>query len=202
MDYNTLPETHETFFARLEPWMAPKNLLTVKIGYQLAKSGHRYQTRKQCDVNGTPVRYFNHPRSVAIFLIDTLGVREVRPILCGLLHDTLEDTRITAEMIEHLFGEQVASDVKLLSKLPKEGYYERLEKYGNMNVWMVKVSDRIDNLRSMEGLDESFKSRQKDETYKKIYPIIRLMEQNFSNEKEREQTKTLYHVLCAEMGKL
>lgn len=195
-------ETHETFFARLEPWMAPKQLMLCKIGYQLAKSGHRYQTRKQCDSTGTPIRYFNHPRSVAIFAIDTLNVRETRPIIASLLHDTLEDTRISAEMIEHLFGEQVASDVKLLSKLPKEGYYERLQAHGNPNVWMVKVSDRIDNLRSMAGLDEEFKARQKKETHEKIFPLVRLLEKHALTEKEQWQASTLYNILSHEVSKI
>lgn len=165
-------ETYQTFFNRVEPWLAPSDLLILKLAYQLAKSSHRFQTRKELNPDGTPQRYFNHPRNVAIFLLDELAIKTPHLIICALLHDSLEDTRLTAEMIEHCFGKEVARDVKLLSKLPKEGYYERLHKHGNSNVWIVKISDRIDNLRSMDQLPEEFKQRQKTETYKRIIPLL------------------------------
>lgn len=195
-------ETHESFFARLDPWMSPKQLMLVKIAYQLAKSGHRYQTRKQCDADGIPIRYFNHPRSVAIYTIDELKARDARPIVTALLHDTLEDTRIPVEMIEHLFGEQIASDVKLLTKLPKEGYYSRLESHGNLNVWMVKIADRIDNLRDMKDLKPEFVRKQVTETIDKIFPLVRLCERNASNEWEKHQAYTLHNAIQLEVNLL
>ncbi len=179
---NTLSETYQTFFNRVEPWLAPSDLLKLKLAYQLAKSSHRFQTRKELNSDGTAQRYFNHPRAVAIFLLDELEIKTPHLVICALLHDSLEDTRLSAEMIEHCFGAEVARDVKLLSKLPKEGYYERLNKHGNSNVWIVKVSDRIDNLRSMSQLPAEFKNRQKLETFDKILPLIKnLQREGFDN---------------------
>jgi (p)ppGpp synthase/HD superfamily hydrolase len=168
-------ETHETFFAGVIPWMAPRPLMDVQVAYTIAKAAHRYQFRRQTNEDGTQQRYFEHPRRVALYLLDRLEVTDPEMIITALLHDSLEDTRITAEMIAHLFGQNVAKSVKLLSKLPKEGYYERLLKFGDENVATVKLADRIDNLSSMTQLDLAFQGRQREETKEHIYPLLRFV---------------------------
>lgn len=166
-------ETHETFFARVIPWMAPRPLMDVQVAYMMAKAAHRYQFRRQTNEDGSQQRYFEHPRRVALYLLDVLGVTDHELIITGLLHDSLEDTRITAEMLAHLFGQNVAKNVKLLSKLPKEGYFERLTKYGNEDVAIVKIADRIDNHNSMaqDPMERQLKKLQ--ETNDSIYPLCK-----------------------------
>jgi GTP pyrophosphokinase len=167
-------ENRETFFARLEPFMPPSELRMVEIAYMMAKYGHRAQVRNELDGEGNPVRYFEHLRGVALILIDEAEVRDWKIIVSGLLHDSLEDTRdITPEIIEHLFGARVCQIVKLLSKCPKEGYLDRLQKYGDATVLLVKAADRLHNLRSMKDATPEFVLRQQVETKDKYIPIFR-----------------------------
>lgn len=167
-------ENRESFFARINPFMAPSDLLKVEFAYMMAKFGHRFQFRKEMDKDGNPLRYFDHPRRVAIIIIDEVHIREPEMICSALLHDCLEDTKdISAQMIEQLFGKEVVRNVKLLSKLPKEGYYERLQNFGDWKVWALKCADRLDNLRSLQQTSKEFQDRQLKETREVIYPMIK-----------------------------
>lgn len=170
-------ENRESFFARLTPFMPPSELRRVEIAYMMAKYGHRAQTRKSVDDQGNPIRYFEHLRGVALILIDEAEVRDWQLIVAALLHDSLEDTKdITPEIIEHLFGSRVCQIVKLLSKCPKEGYLDRLQKYGDEEVILIKAADRLYNLRDMKQCSLEFINKQLDETDFKYMPIFRQFE--------------------------
>jgi (p)ppGpp synthase/HD superfamily hydrolase len=173
-------ENRESFFARVRPWMAPSEILDVEFAYMMAKFGHRAQVRKELDTQGHPVRYFEHVRRVAIILIDELKCRDHEMICAAILHDTLEDTKdISAQMLEHLFGKEVVKMVKLLSKVPKEGYYERLLDLGNEKIWAIKGCDRTDNLRSLKAGSIEFQKRQIEDTRRHVYPMLyKLREHN------------------------
>lgn len=113
-----MTENRETFFARLEPFTPPSDLLKIQVAYMMAKYGHRAQVRQELDGNGDHVRYFEHLRRTALILVDEAEVRDPNLICATLLHDALEDTRdVTAEIIESLFGHRVCQIVKLVSKV-------------------------------------------------------------------------------------
>lgn len=163
-------ENKETFQARIQPYLPPSQQLDVKLAYCLAKFGHRAQVRKEL-IEGQPTRYFEHVRRVSIMLMDQMQIHDRDMIIAALLHDSLEDTRdLSAELIEHCFGPNVAGMVRLLSKLPKEGYYDRLRNCKNWKVLALKMCDRLDNLRSLmvPGVTPEFQKRQIKET-KEIY---------------------------------
>lgn len=164
-------ENRKAFFDRLEPVLSPTELLDVEVAYELAKHSHRAQFRKECDGAGQPLRYFEHPRRVALIAIDEVGLLDRNLIISCLMHDALEDTNVSAAMLEHLFGKEVCKTVKLVSKCPKEGYYDRLRSYGTELAVMVKMLDRMDNLRSMGDCSEEFKARQIRETCDVIIPL-------------------------------
>jgi GTP pyrophosphokinase len=167
-------ENRETFFARLTPFMPPSELRHVEVAYMMAKYGHRAQVRNDLDDKGDPIRYFEHLRGVALILIDEAEVRSWELIVAALLHDSLEDTKdITEEIIEHLFGKRVCQIVKLLSKCPKEGYLDRLQKYGDDEVLLLKACDRLHNLRSMDKSPIPFIQKQVTETKDKLIPVFR-----------------------------
>jgi (p)ppGpp synthase/HD superfamily hydrolase len=169
------PENREAFFARLRPILAPSQLMTVEVAYALAKHAHRWQERKELDADGHPVRYFEHLRSTALILIDELGIHDPEMIVACLMHDSIEDTHdINDRMLEHLFGTNVAIMVKLLTKDPKEGYYDRLVKHGNPRTWIVKGCDRLSNLRTLKDTSPEFQAKQYAETRKVIYPLMGL----------------------------
>lgn len=167
-------ENRGTFFARLSPFMPPSEIRHVEVAYMMAKYGHRAQVRNDLDEKGDPIRYFEHLRGVALILIDEAEVRDWKMIVTALLHDSLEDTKdISEQIIDHLFGGQVCRNIKLLSKLPKEGYLDRLQKYGDDDVLLVKACDRLHNLRSMKSSPATFIQKQITETKEKLMPIFR-----------------------------
>lgn len=166
-------ENRETFFRRLEPFLAPSVLLDVQLAYTMAKYGHRAQVRKETDDDGTPVRYFEHVRRVAIVLVDEARVVMPEMIIAALLHDGIEDTRdLTPAMIEHCFGTDVVNLVKVLSKVPKEGYLDRFITCADWRPYLIKACDRLDNLRSLHAADRPFQTRQVAETRDKYFPLF------------------------------
>jgi len=167
-------ENKETFQARLQPYFSPSDQLDIKLAYCLAKFGHRAQTRKEL-TEGKPTRYFEHVRRVAIVLMDEMKIMDRDMIITALLHDSIEDTHdLTPELLEHCFGPDVVSMIKLLSKVPKEGYIDRLTNSHNWKVLTIKACDRLDNLRSLmvPGTTLEFQKRQIEETKTKYFPLF------------------------------
>lgn len=171
-------ENKETFFTRLEPFYAPSVMLDIKLAYILAKHGHRAQFRKELDEMGARVRYFEHVRRVALILFDEARCTRSEMLIAALLHDGIEDTRdLTDLMIEHCFGPDVVSIVKILSKKPKEGYLDRFAMCKDWRPYVIKACDRLDNLRSLSGdtISVDFRERQVRETEEKYIPLFTTM---------------------------
>lgn len=167
------PENREAFFSRLRPLLAPSELMKVEIAYALAKHAHRWQERKELDAEGHPIRYFEHLRATALILIDELGIHDPDMIVACLMHDAIEDTTdISAGMLEHIFGPKVARMVTMLTKNPKEGYYDRLRNHADEDTLIVKACDRISNLRTLEGCEGNFRDKQIKETMLVLYPVL------------------------------
>lgn len=168
-----MTENRESFFNRLEPFLAPSVLLDVQHAYTLAKYGHRAQLRKELDVNGEPIRYFEHVRRVAIILIDEVKIVKHEMIVAALLHDIIEDApNLPPALIEHCFGTDVVCIIKTLSKAPKEGYLERFKMCTDWRPYVIKACDRLDNLRSLQSASHEFRGKQIIETRDKYYPIF------------------------------
>ena len=170
-------ENRESFCRRLKPILAMRDLMLVEAAYVFAKHGHRAQFRKETDPEtGKKVRYFEHPRRVALILIDEVCCVDPVMIEAALIHDCIEDTDIiTPEFIEHTLGPEVTRIVKMLSKVPKEGYLERLVAYADWRVLVIKACDRLDNLRSLGSGTVEFQKKQIGETEEKYYPVFDLM---------------------------
>jgi (p)ppGpp synthase/HD superfamily hydrolase len=81
---------------------------------------------------------------------------------------------LTPELLECTFGSDVVSIVKKLSKVPKEGYIERLEMCTDWRPLLIKACDRLDNLRSLmiEGTTLDFQKRQVKETREKYLSLF------------------------------
>jgi len=167
-------ENKETFQARVRPYFSPSDQLDVKLAYCLAKFGHRAQVRKEL-IEGKPTRYFEHVRRVAIVLMDEMKIMDRDMIIAALLHDSIEDCDdLTPELLEHSFGNSVVSMIKVLSKVPKEGYTERLFNCKNWKALALKACDRLDNLRSLmiTGTSLEFQKKQIKETKEKYFPLF------------------------------
>lgn len=154
------------FLAMCECVISPSHLEPVRVAYQAAKYAHDHQER----ADGR--RYFDHPREVALILLRELEVTDWRLIVLALIHDIPEDSfLLTPWAVEHLFGEEIARWLRILTKLPPEGYFERMVEFGSAEVWLVKLADRLHNLRTLAALDEDRQRRQLVETREFFLPL-------------------------------
>lgn len=171
-------EDREKFFRRLRDELTPEDLRRVELAYILAKDAHRPQRRQELGTDGEPMRYFEHPRRVAIMLFDEIGIIDADALCMALLHDIVEDTRyITIEHIRQFFGNRVADGIALLTKRPKYGYEGRLFGCSDWRALVVKSCDRLDNLRSLGACDAEKIQRKLTETEEKYFPIFDRMVQ-------------------------
>ena len=166
-------ENRESFLARL--YSPPGSILfseeqavRIEMAYDMAKHAHRWQTRK----DGT--RYFEHPRRVALQLIDGIGLYDFETVVVGLLHDGYEDCPkyVTPLKVKIIGGEGAARKLRLVSKVPKEDYVERLRKYADCQTMTAKLCDRYDNYDDLETADDAFQRKQTLETRDVYLPLF------------------------------
>lgn len=155
------------FLARLEPLMAPAELENIETAYVLAKYGHRDQYR-----DGGRVRYFEHPKAVAWIAVTELRITDWRTVVLALLHDVKEDSYILSwHRIQVNFGRDVTVGLRLLTKRPKRAYVKRLAEHGAPRVVLIKLCDRLHNLRTLGSCDRRKQRRQIVETLENYVPL-------------------------------
>ena len=135
----------------------------INRAYVFSVQKHGSQKR----ASGDP--YFSHPIEVAGILTDLKLDDET--IVTGILHDTIEDTVATPEEVEKLFGASVARLVDGVTKLSKieaqsenERAAENLRKFllalsGDIRVLLVKLADRLHNMRTLHHIKNEEKRR-------------------------------------------
>lgn len=153
----------------------PKETLIIKA-YEFAQFHHRFQQRS----SGEP--YFVHPLEVA--RIATTWKLDSQSIVTALLHDTVEDTAATLTDIEKEFGSDVARLVDGVTKLnsieinpessEKSEQAENLRKLVlamsvDVRVLLIKLMDRLHNMRTLKFLKSSEKMRRKALETQEIY---------------------------------
>jgi len=128
----------------------------VKKAYDFSLQHHTGQTR----ASGEP--YLVHPLEVALLLADMR--LDTTAIAAGLLHDSVEDTKVTVEEINAEFGEQVAHIVEGVTKISKLEFASREEAQAesvrkmvlamvdDIRVVMIKLADRLHNMRTLQHL--------------------------------------------------
>lgn len=117
---------------------------------EFAVRAHSGQFRK-----GTRVPYIVHPMGVAKVLIEHGYAEPV--VIAGLLHDTVEDTRVTIEEIRAQFGDEVAELVAAMTELPRsfswgERKQDMLARLATapFDVLALECADKLDNLREIQ----------------------------------------------------
>ena len=135
----------------------------INRAYVFSMKAHGSQKR----ASGDP--YYSHPIEVAGILTDLHLDEET--IVTAILHDTIEDTVATPEEIERLFGENVARLVDGVTKLSKieaqsenQRAAENLRKFllamsGDIRVLLVKLADRLHNMRTLHFIKSEEKRR-------------------------------------------
>lgn len=146
--------------------------------YRFAAHAHQGQT-----IPGTSLPYIMHLSLVSMEVIAALqdghGYDANFAIQCALLHDVIEDTNTTYEQVKQEFGAQVANGVLALSKdktIAKQFQMQdslRRIRQQPVEVWMVKLADRITNLQPPPPHWTQVKAEQYREEALEIYDALK-----------------------------
>jgi GTP diphosphokinase / guanosine-3',5'-bis(diphosphate) 3'-diphosphatase len=152
----TYERTYEYLAERLQPHLADDELTQVRLAYEIAEAAHKDQMRDE----GTP--YIVHPVRVAVSLVDELEIYSPRLVSSALLHDVIEDSPLTRRQIAEMFGEEIAEIVWLLTKFEDvslPAYLAAIEAASDTGAAIVKLCDRLDNLRFLAHSPRAEKKR-------------------------------------------
>jgi guanosine-3',5'-bis(diphosphate) 3'-pyrophosphohydrolase len=164
--------------------------------YVYAMKAHGSQTR----ASGDP--YFSHPLEVAAILTD-LKLDDAT-IVAALLHDTIEDTEATRAEIDQVFGQEIGALVEGLTKLKRLELVSRAAKQAenlrklllaisdDVRVLLIKLADRLHNMRTLEFVQPAARQRIAEETLDIYAPLAgRMGMQEMREELEDLSFKTL-----------
>ena len=157
---------YEYLAERLAPRLDSRELTLVRRAYETAEAAHSGQMRDE----GTP--YIVHPIRVAVSLADELQVYSPRLICGALMHDVIEDSPVTREQIAADFGEEIAQVVWLLTKFEDvslPAYLSAIEEAADTGAPLVKLCDRLDNLRFLAHSPRAEKKRRYIRTTEAFY---------------------------------
>ena len=178
---------HKAFLAGLEAaGFSPEDIFRIDMAYDLAKSAHARAAPRE---GGG--RYFEHIRSVTNILIDEAGCRDPNTIIAAILHDVVEDTwlfgstevygpaarEVSRQRITHIFGAEVAAIVdavtKPVEKSPQahHAYVQGILETGEKAV-LVKMADRLHNLRTLGATSREKQARKIAETEAEYLPMF------------------------------
>jgi GTP pyrophosphokinase len=147
----------------------------IRAAYDLAVDAHAGQTRASGE------EYVRHTIEVATILVQLR--LDTATIIAGLIHDTVEDTEISLADVETRFGKEVAQIVDGVTKLGKVEFRsateQQVENYRKMllsmasdaRVILVKLADRLHNMRTLEYLSEQKRRRIAMETREIYAPL-------------------------------
>ena len=157
--------------------------------------------RNQTRMNGEP--YICHPLSVALIL--SKMKMDKQTVSAALLHDVVEDTNISLADIEKIFDKEVASLVDSVSKIDQIKFENKAEAQAetfrkmilamvkDIRVILIKLSDRLHNMRTLEHLPDKKRKIKARETLDIYAPIAnRLGINNIKNELEDLCIRHLY----------
>ena len=160
---------------RIADHLDPKGQQMVRKAYERAASAHTGQRRLSGE------EYVNHPLEVAAILADL--ELDAETIAAALLHDTVEDTALTAEEVEREFGPEVARLVDGVTKLGRialrsdqQQQAENIRKMmvamaEDLRVVLIKLADRLHNMRTLKFLSPERQHKIAKETLEIYAPI-------------------------------
>ena len=161
----------------LEEYLPKEEIDLVKRAHKIAEKAHSGQFRK----SGEP--YISHPLSVALILAELK--LDYFCIVAAILHDCIEDTSVTKDDVSDQFGEQVAHIVEGVSKLTNLEFTSSTQKQAqnfqklilamskDMRVMIIKLADRLHNMRTIDSMSEEKKIHKAKETSELHVPIAK-----------------------------
>ena len=178
-------------------YLQPEQVNKVQLAYQFSAEAHEGQKR----VSGEP--YIHHPLEVAYILGDMR--MDYQTLVAAILHDVIEDTPTVKTEIRKKFGKGIAELVDGVSKLDKVKFESFEEAQANnfqkmlmamstdIRVILVKLADRLHNMRTLEALKSGKRVRIAKETLEIYAPIaLRLGINSIRLELEELGFATLY----------
>ena len=168
----------------------------LRTAFEMAADAHQTMRRK----SGEP--YIHHPLSVAQICVEEIGLG-IRSTICALLHDTVEDTDVTLEDIEHEFGSEIARIIDGLTKISTVVDTNSTQQAENFKkilltltddprVILIKLADRLHNMRTMDSMKREKQLKIASETVYVYAPLAhRLGLYNIKTEMEDLSMKYL-----------
>ena len=160
---------------KIEEYNPQGDLEKIEKAYYFAEDSHEGQYRNSGE------KFFIHPVNVAMILADIN--MDINTIVAGLLHDVIEDTDTTYDEVKEKFGEEVANLVDGVTKLKKIKYRTKEERKAenlrkmviamskDIRVIIIKLTDRLHNMRTLEYMSEEKKKEKALETLEIYAPI-------------------------------
>jgi len=147
----------------------------IRKAFDIAIDAHENARRKSGKL------YISHPISVAKIIANDIGLG-AKSIICSLLHDVVEDTSVTLKDIEEDFGKEVSLIIDGLTKisgvvdadvsLQAENFRKMILTISNdIRVVLIKIADRLDNMRTLEYLSQQKQERIASETLYLYAPL-------------------------------
>ena len=163
----------------LKPKLKPGSKEQVRVAFEIAAEAHKTMRRK----SGEP--YILHPLAVAMVCVEEIGLG-VRSTICALLHDTVEDTEITLEMVEREFGPEIAKIVDGLTKISNvldANSSQQAENFKKIlltltddpRVILIKLADRLHNMRTLGSMKREKQLKIASETVYVYAPLAHRM---------------------------
>ncbi len=178
-----------SFFKKAKSYLDYKDLKKIQKAYTFAFYSHDGQQRR----DGS--NYITHPVEVASILLELR--MDPDTICAALMHDVLEDCDVNKGNLRELFGEDVAEIVDGVSKLGKLDITARMDRDANnlqkmmlaiskdVRVVLVKICDRLHNMRTIEHLPRSKQIKKSKETIELYGPLaLRIGMQDIRSELE------------------
>jgi GTP pyrophosphokinase len=180
---------------------------TIRRAFHVADAAHAGQTRR----SGHP--YITHPLIVTEILA-SYGMDEAT-LVAAILHDTVEDTDLSIEDTVDQFGEEVAALIDGVTKLDRIRFSSREEHQAatirkmaiamakDIRVLLIKLADRLHNMRTLDALPEPKRQRIARETLEVYAPLAhRLGVQEIKHEMEDRSFRELYPKRMSELEDL
>ncbi|MFN8792105.1 MAG: RelA/SpoT family protein [Bdellovibrionales bacterium] len=168
-------KTVEDLCERVRAYDPQADLELIRRAYRFSEKHHEGQFRRSGEA------YISHPLSVAGILADLR--LDVETIITGLMHDTVEDTHATLEDVKREFGDSVAALVDGVTKISQMKFRNSVEKQGenirkmivamgkDVRVVLVKLADRLHNMRTLHHMPYEKQSRIALETLEIYAPL-------------------------------
>lgn len=143
--------------------------MTNKLLNALAFAAHKHRDQRRKDAVASP--YINHPIALANVLANEAGIDDERVLIAAILHDTIEDTETTEQELAREFGQEIGalvmevSDDKNLSKAERKRLQVEHASTISRRAKLVKLADKICNLRDVVGSPPSGWSLSRKQEY-------------------------------------